>query len=206
MQRPHRRLATLDRRGRLPMPMCAVMHRAVDHSATPLLITAGPLMRRAGCEQLTVRLVVVGQLRGGCAGVGVGERVSGCTYSPPQRSKSVSREGADGSLTLLRCQHLHRRTPYEKRHPTPGSRPVIGRRAQGHKAWRREGVTCTRPEDRVVRATNQAMPHSRRASTSCRHRPGTRGTKSRPPGRARTRQLGRATVTPAPANTGQLHQ
>ncbi|HEX9497883.1 MAG TPA: hypothetical protein VF926_05750 [Mycobacterium sp.] len=39
-----------------------------------------------------------------------------------------------------------------------------------------------------------------------RHRPGTRGTKSRPPVRTGTRLLGRATVTPAPANTGQPHQ
>jgi hypothetical protein len=81
---------------------------------------------------------------------------------------------------------------------------VIGRRAQGHKARRREGVTRMRPEDRVVRATDQAPPDDRPASTGNRHRPGMRGAKSRPPSRARTRHLGRATVTPAPANNGQF--
>ena len=100
----------------------------------------------------------------------------------------------------------HWRTPYENVTRHEAAATVIGRRAQGHKARRREGVTRTRPEDRLVRATNQAAPQSRQAITSNRHRPGTRGTKSRPPSRARTRQLGRATVTPAPANNGQLHQ
>ena len=82
---------------------------------------------------------------------------------------------------------------------------VIGRRAQGFTARRRKGVTRTRPEDRAVRATNQAAPESRQATRN-RHRPGTRGTTSRQPDRARTRQLGRATVTPATANNGQLAQ
>ena len=100
----------------------------------------------------------------------------------------------------------HWRTPYENVTRHEAAATVIGRRAQGHKARRREGVTRTRPEDRLVRATNQAAPEGRQATTSNRHRPGTRGTKSRPPSRARTRQLGRATVTPAPANNGQLHQ
>jgi len=59
---------------------------------------------------------------------------------------------------------------------------VIGRRAQGYKARRREGVTRTRPEDRVVRATNQAGSGQSQA-TSSRHRPRMRGSESRPPGR-----------------------
>jgi hypothetical protein len=100
----------------------------------------------------------------------------------------------------------HWRTPYENVTRHQASATVIGRRAQGHKARRREGVTRTRPEDRVVRATDQAPPEDRPASTRSRHRPGMRGTESRLPSRARTRHLGRATVTPAPANNGQLRQ
>ena len=100
----------------------------------------------------------------------------------------------------------HWRTPYENVTRHEAAATVIGRRAQGFKARRRKGVTRTRPEDRVVRATNQAAPDDRQVSTRSRHRPGTRGTKSRPPDRARTRHLGRATVTPAPANNGYLRQ
>jgi hypothetical protein len=59
------------------------------------------------------------------------------------------------------------------------------------------GVTRARPEDHAVRATNQAGPNNPRASTSSRHRPGTRGSESRPPSRARTQPLDRAIVTPA---------
>jgi IS605 OrfB family transposase len=95
--------------------------------------------------------------------------------------------------------------PYENVTRHQAAATVIGRRAQGHKARRREGVPCTRPEDRVVRATDQAAPHSQRA-TGSRHQPGMRGTKSRPPGRTRTRRPGRATVIPATANNGQQHQ
>jgi hypothetical protein len=100
----------------------------------------------------------------------------------------------------------HWRTPYENvtRHATAAT--VIGRRAQGFTARRRKGVTRTRPEDCVVRATDQATPDDRKVSTRNRHRPGTRGTKSRQPSRASTRHLGRATVTPAPAPSGQLRQ
>ena len=98
----------------------------------------------------------------------------------------------------------HWRTPYENVTRHEAAATVIGRRAQGFMARRRKGVTRTRPEDRVVRATDQAPPNDRQASTRNRHRPGTRGTKSRTPSRARTRQLGRATVTPAPANNGEL--
>jgi IS605 OrfB family transposase len=101
--------------------------------------------------------------------------------------------------------HQHWRTPYENVTRHEAAATVIGRRAQGHKARRRKGVTCTRPEDRVMRATDQAAPDGRQVSTSNRHRPGTRGTKSRPPGRASTRLLGWATVTPAPADNGQPH-
>jgi IS605 OrfB family transposase len=98
----------------------------------------------------------------------------------------------------------HWRTPYENVTRHQAAATVIGRRAQGFTARRRKGVTRTRPEDRVVRATDQAKPDDRQVSTRNRHRPGTRGPESRSPSRARTRQLGRATVTPAPANIGQL--
>jgi IS605 OrfB family transposase len=101
----------------------------------------------------------------------------------------------------------HWRTPYHNVTRHQAAATVIGRRAQGHKARRRKGVTCPRPEDRGVRATNQTAPQHQRAITDSRHRPGTRGTKSRPPNRARTRLPGRATVTPATtANNGQLQQ
>ena len=100
----------------------------------------------------------------------------------------------------------HWRAPNENVTRREAAATVIGRRAQGFKARRRKGVTRTRPEDRAVRAADQAALDDRPASTRNRHRPGTRGTKSRPPSRARTRQLGRATVTPAPANNGQLHE
>jgi hypothetical protein len=97
----------------------------------------------------------------------------------------------------------HWRKPYQDVTRHEAAATVIGRRAQGHKARRREGVARTRPEDRTVRATDQAGPSEPRVNTGSRHRPGTRGTESRPPGRARTRLPGRATVTPAPANSGQ---
>jgi IS605 OrfB family transposase len=75
----------------------------------------------------------------------------------------------------------HWRTPFENVTRHQAAATVIGRRAQGFKARRRKGVTRTRPEDRVVRATDQATPDDQQVSTSNRHRPGTRGTKSRPP-------------------------
>ncbi|MGZ5391002.1 MAG: hypothetical protein ACXWD3_03945 [Mycobacterium sp.] len=75
----------------------------------------------------------------------------------------------------------HGRRPYENVTRRQAAATVIGRRAQGHKARRREGVTRTRPEDRVVRATNQAASHSQWV-TGSRHQPGMRGAKSRPPG------------------------
>jgi hypothetical protein len=75
----------------------------------------------------------------------------------------------------------HWRTPFENVTRHAAADTVIGRRAQGFKARRREGVTCTRPEDRVVRATDQATPEDRQVSTRNRHRQGTRGTESRPP-------------------------
>jgi IS605 OrfB family transposase len=100
----------------------------------------------------------------------------------------------------------HWRKPYENVTRHEAAATVIGRRAQGHKARRRKGVTRARPEDHAVRATNQAGPNDPAANTGSRHRPGTRGTESRPPGRARTRLPGRATVTPAPANNGQPYE
>jgi hypothetical protein len=99
----------------------------------------------------------------------------------------------------------HWRTPYENVTRHEAAATVIGRRAQGLKARRRKGVTRTRPEDRCVRATDQAGPDNQRV-TSSRRQSGTRGTKSRAPGRARTQLQGRATVTPATATNGQLHE
>ncbi len=97
----------------------------------------------------------------------------------------------------------HWRKPYHNVTRDQAAATVIGRRAQGFPARRREGVTRTRPEDRVVRATDQAVSDSQPAITESRHRPGTRGTKSHRPGRTRMRQSRRATVTPATANNGQ---
>ena len=99
----------------------------------------------------------------------------------------------------------HWRKPYENVTRHEAAATVIGRRAQGFKARRREGVTRTPPEDGVVRATNQAGPDEPLVNTGSRRRPGTRGSESRAPDRARTRLPGRATVTPAPANNGQPH-
>ncbi|HVQ50908.1 MAG TPA: hypothetical protein VMS92_12775 [Mycobacterium sp.] len=58
----------------------------------------------------------------------------------------------------------HWRTPYENVTRHEAAATVIGRRVQGFKARRRKGVTRTRPEDRVVRATDQATPYDRKAS------------------------------------------
>jgi hypothetical protein len=99
----------------------------------------------------------------------------------------------------------HWRRPYQDVTRHEAAATVIGRRAQGYKARRREGVTRARPEDRAVRATDQAGPSEPQVNTGSRHRPGTRGAESRPPGRARTRLPGRATVTPATADNGQQH-
>jgi IS605 OrfB family transposase len=97
----------------------------------------------------------------------------------------------------------HSRQPYHNVTRHQAAATVIGRRAQGFRARRRKGVTRTRPEDRAVRATDQAVSDSQPAITESRHRPGTRGTKSHPLRRTRKRQPRRATVTPAPANNGQ---
>jgi IS605 OrfB family transposase len=79
----------------------------------------------------------------------------------------------------------HWRKPYTDVTRHQAAATVIGRRAQGHTARRRKGVTRTRPEDRVVRATNQTVPQGQRV-TGSRHQPGMRGTTSRPPGWIRT--------------------
>jgi hypothetical protein len=102
------------------------------------------------------------------------------------------------------AQHWQRPYPNVTRHQAAAT--VIGRRAQGFTARRRNGVTRTRPEDRAVRATNQTGPHKPTATTGNRHRPGPPGTTSGQPDRTRTRQPGRATVTPATAKNGQLRQ
>jgi IS605 OrfB family transposase len=100
----------------------------------------------------------------------------------------------------------HWRRPYQDVTRHEAAATVIGRRAQGHKARRREGVTRARPEDRAVRATDQAGSTDPRVTTGSRHRPRTRGTESRPPDRARTRPPDRATVAPVRANNGQQHE
>ena len=97
----------------------------------------------------------------------------------------------------------HWRKPYKNVTRHQAAATVIGRRAQGFRARRRKGVTHPRPEDRAVRATDQARPDNQQATTDSPHRTGTRGTTSRAPSRARTGLPGRATVTPAIANTGQ---
>ncbi|HEX9834204.1 MAG TPA: hypothetical protein VGA66_14215 [Mycobacterium sp.] len=74
----------------------------------------------------------------------------------------------------------HWRKPFKNVTRHQAAATVIGRRAQGHEARRREGVTRTRPEDRVVRATNQAATYSQRV-TGSRHQQGMRGIRSRPP-------------------------
>lgn len=98
-------------------------------------------------------------------------------------------------------QHWQRPYPNVTRHQAAAT--VIGRRAQGLSARRRKGVTPQRPEDRPVRATNQTGSNSPTA-TGGRHASGTRGITSRRPTATRKRQPGRATVTPALANNGQL--
>jgi IS605 OrfB family transposase len=99
----------------------------------------------------------------------------------------------------------HWRKPYEDVTRHQAAATVIGRRAQGFKARRRRGVTRTRPEDRAVRATDQTGLDGPQASTTGnRHRSGTRGTSSRQPHRKRIRHPGRATVTPAMADTGHF--
>jgi hypothetical protein len=101
------------------------------------------------------------------------------------------------------AQHWQRAYRNVTRHQAAAT--VIGRRAQGLTARRREGVTPPRPEDRVVRATNQTGPDSPQAITGNRHRSRMRGTKSRPPCRNVRGDPGRATVTPAQlANSDQL--
>jgi IS605 OrfB family transposase len=99
-------------------------------------------------------------------------------------------------------QHWRRPYPNVTRHQAAAT--VIGRRAQGFTARRREGVTPKRPEDRAVRATNQTGPASPQVNTSRRHQSGNRGSTSRQPNSTRKRLPGRATVTPALANNGQL--
>ena len=97
----------------------------------------------------------------------------------------------------------HWRKPYKNVTRHQAAATVIGRRAQGFRARRRKGVTHPRPEDRAVRATDQARPDNQQATTDSPHRTGTRGTTSRAPCRASTGLPGRATVTPAMANIGQ---
>jgi len=64
----------------------------------------------------------------------------------------------------------HWRKPYQNVTRHEAAATVIGRRAQGFTARRRKGVTRTRPEDRVVRATDQAVSDNQRVSDS-RRRP-----------------------------------
>lgn len=99
----------------------------------------------------------------------------------------------------------HWQHPYHNVTPHQAAATVIGRRAQGFSARRRKGVTPARPEDRAVRATDQTAPNSPTANTGRRHETGKRATTCRQPTSPRTRQPGRATVTPALANNGQIH-
>jgi hypothetical protein len=57
----------------------------------------------------------------------------------------------------------HWRKPYKNVTGHQAAATVIGRRAQGFTARRREGVTRTRPADRGVRATDQAPPDDRQS-------------------------------------------
>lgn len=100
------------------------------------------------------------------------------------------------------AQHWQR--PYKNVTRHQAAATVIGRRAQGFPARRRKGVTPARPEDRAVRATDQAAQQKPRVCGN-RHRSGMRGTESRPPSRNERGHPRRATVTPALANNGQ-HQ
>jgi IS605 OrfB family transposase len=98
----------------------------------------------------------------------------------------------------------HWRKPYENVTRHEAAATVIGRRAQGHKARRREGVTRTRPEDRVVRATNQAGPDQSRA-TSSRHRPRMRGTEISPARPDWYAAIGPGNRYPGTGQQGHLH-
>jgi hypothetical protein len=98
----------------------------------------------------------------------------------------------------------HWRTPYENVTRHQAAATVIGRRAQGFPARRRKGVTRTRPEDRVVRATNQATPENQ--SGEYQKPPPAKGCGEPNPAHPAGQERGtwcRATVTPAPANNGQ---
>lgn len=97
-------------------------------------------------------------------------------------------------------QHWQRPYPNVTRHQAAAT--VIGRRAQGYSARRRKGVTPQRPEDRVVRATNQTGPDSQQVSTGNRHRSRMRGTESPPPCR---NERGDRAGQPLPRHNGQ-HQ
>lgn len=99
----------------------------------------------------------------------------------------------------------HWQHPYENVTRHQAAATVIGRRAQGFSARRRKGVTPPRPEDRVVRATNQTAPNSPTVSTGDCYRSRMRGTTSRPPCPNQSGDPGRATVTPATVNNRQQH-
>jgi hypothetical protein len=98
----------------------------------------------------------------------------------------------------------HWQHPYHNVTRHQAAATVIGRRAQGFSARRRKGVTPARPEDRAVRATDQTAPSNPTASTGRRHETGKRATTCRQPTSPRMQRPGRATVTPALANNGQL--
>ena len=92
----------------------------------------------------------------------------------------------------------HWQAPYKNVTRHQAAATVIGRRAQGHQARRRDSVTRTRPADHVVRATDQAGPGNHRVTAS-RHQDRMRGSESRPPAWHEPLLAGRATVTPATA-------
>ena len=97
----------------------------------------------------------------------------------------------------------HWRSPYENVTRHQAAATVIGRRAQGFKARRRKGVTRTRPEDRLVRATDQAKPENQQVSTSSRHRPRDAGNQIPPARPGKNAAPGPGNRYPGIGNNGQ---
>jgi hypothetical protein len=98
-------------------------------------------------------------------------------------------------------QHWRKPYPTITRHEAAAT--VIGRRAQGHRARRRAGVTCARPEDRTTRATAQATPRTNRPAATATGQ-GHGAPKPAHPTGTESGHRTRATVTPGPlTNNGQ---
>jgi hypothetical protein len=103
----------------------------------------------------------------------------------------------------------HWRKPYKNLTRHEAAATVIGRRAQGHPARRRQGKPRVQPVDCTGNAAELAGPGNQQANTGNRQRPGMRVTESRPPSLRRKRNPGRPTVTPAEtprlSSNGQPH-